>query len=75
MQVELRLSQLGILEGRQKRVLECYVHPALFRQRKHYDEYFVDVSFLPVNIDIKDLMILAEVFKVEVGADCVWLEN
>ena len=67
---------LGIISGDQKRALECYVDARDFRQRKTYDEYYVDVtSCTHDNIEINDLTILAELFKVLVLDDCILISD
>ena len=65
----LELGSLGIISGDNKRSLECYVHPAYFRQRKSYDEYYIDVTSVEIALDFNDLTILAENFKVRVLED------
>jgi hypothetical protein len=73
--IRFDLGNLGIIEGREKRILECYVDERLFRQRKSYDEYYVDVSNAEVKADLSALMLLAETFKVSVGIDCVMISQ
>ena len=73
--VRLELGSIGIIEGESKRVLECYVDSRLFEQRKSYDEYFVNVSNVEVDLGVKDLMLLAEVLTVKVLSDCVSISN
>jgi hypothetical protein len=65
--------ELGIIDGDQKRRLECYVDSRFFRQRKSYDEYYVDVDYVSFELSIDDLMILAEQFTVTVTANSVAL--
>ncbi len=64
---------VGIIEGDKKRALECYLDSMYFRQRKQYDEYYVDVSDVEINAKwvIGDLMIIAEHFTVTVGPDSI----
>jgi len=64
---KLCLSQLGIIDIHEKVALEDYVDSRAFRQRKTFSEYYVDWNDANICIDIRDLMILAERFKVEVN--------
>ena len=73
--LRLELGTLGIIEGDKKRFLESYIDSRLFRQRKTYDEYCIDVTAVEVNMDLGLLMILAEQFKVLVLDDCVILSD
>ena len=73
--LRIELGSLGIIEGDKKRFLESYIDSRLFRQRKTYDEYYIDVSNAGVNMDLGLLMILAEQFKVQVLEDCVILSH
>ena len=74
MKVKINLDGLGIIEGDQKRLLENYVDERLLTQRKQYDEYYVNIAVLEIEIDIRDLMILAEKFKVTVLESGVTIE-
>ncbi len=65
--------ELGIFEGDKKRALEDYVDSRAFRQRKSYDEYYCDWREVELNLDIRDLMILAENFIVTVGINDITL--
>lgn len=65
----IELGSLGLLSGDDKRALENYVHPSYFRQRKSYDEYYVDVTNLDLDLDLRDLQILADDFKVRILSD------
>ena len=71
MKVRLELGTLGIITGKERRVLECYVDSRLFRQRKTFDEYYVDATNFEVDVDLQDLMILADNFKIIVLGDSV----
>ena len=73
--INLDLSCLGIISGEQKRALECFIDPRLFAQRKNYDEYILVSKDTSVNIDLRDLTILAEDFKVQVLKDSVKLTD
>jgi hypothetical protein len=66
---------VGIITGEQKRVLECYIDSRLFRQRKSYDEYYVDSLLEKFKGNINDLCILAEEFDVRVHADGIILKS
>lgn len=66
--------EIGIISGDDKRALENYVHPSYFRQRKSYDEYYIDTQSVDIKLDINDLMILAENFNVAVGIDSVIIQ-
>ena len=71
MKTRLELGTLGIISGEQKRALECYVDVRAFRQRKTFDEYYVDLTNFERVLDLRDLMILAERFKIIVLEDAV----
>ena len=73
--LRIELGSLGIIEGDKKRFLEAYIDSRLFRQRKTYDEYYIDVTAVEVIMDLGLLMILAEQFKVMVLEDCVILSD
>lgn len=62
---------VGIITGDQKKVLECYIDSRYFRQRKSFDEYYVDADRDNFKPGINDLQILAEQFVVEVTTDAV----
>ena len=62
----LELGSLGIIDGNDKRALESYVHPFHFRQRKSYDEYYIDITSVESALSFNDLTILAENFTVRV---------
>ncbi len=70
---QLDLSNLGIIDIYEKQALEDYVDSRAFRQRKTYSEYYIDWNSANICIDIQDLMILAERFKVEVNDQDVTL--
>ena len=71
MKTRLELGGLGIISGKQRRSLECYVDARAFRQRKTFDEYYVDLSNFERELGLGDLMILAEHFKIIVLEDSV----
>jgi len=58
---------LGIITGEQKRALEQYIDSRFFSQRKSYDEYYVDIDVVQIEITVNDLLILAENFKITVA--------
>lgn len=64
---------VGIITGDQKRVLECYIDARFFRQRKSFDEYYVDVDIVEFDHGINDLMILASEFSVSVTSNSISL--
>ena len=66
---------LGIISGDQKRSLECYVDSRFFRQRKSYDEYYVDVGEVKFSGGINDLMILAEEFIINITPSSIYVES
>lgn len=66
---------IGIIEGDDKRVLENYIDSRVFRQRKSYDEYYIGITGTELDLDIRDLMILAENFLVDVFSDYVELSS
>ena len=72
--IKLELS-LGIIDEDQKRTLEDYIDTRFIRQRKSYSEYYVDINGVTLDLDIKDLMILGEQFKVLVHSDSVTIEE
>ena len=67
--------EVGLLTGEQKRALECYVDARCFRQRKSYDEYYVDTDPVAISLRLQDLYVLAEEFTIEVGPDAVYLRS
>ena len=71
--IRLELGTLGIIEGDQKRFLEEYIDESYFKQRKNYDEYYVRVTTLEVDLDLGLLMVIADMFKVIVCSDSVIL--
>ena len=77
MNTRLELGSIGIIQGDEKRALEDYVDPRYFSQRKSYDEYYIDTTNVRLNrvLDLNDLMILAERFKVTVLEDCVIISD
>ena len=64
MKTRLDLGTLGIITGEEKRLLERYVDMRLFRQRKNFDEYYIDATNYEIDIDLVGLMVLAEKFRV-----------
>ena len=71
MKTRFELGTIGILEGDRKRILENYIDERLFRQRKNYDEYYIDVTNYEVDVELGDLMLLGETFKVVVLEDAI----
>ncbi len=71
MKTRFELGTLGIVEGDHKRMLENYIDERLFRQRKNYDEYYIDVTSYEVDVELGDLMLLGETFKVVVLEDAI----
>jgi len=67
--------ELGIIEGQKKRVLERYIDKREFRQRKSYDEYYIDLLRTKLDLDLNDLFILAEEFRVAVNNNSVTLRH
>ncbi len=67
--------ELGIIEGQKKRVLERYIDEREFRQRKSYDEYYIDLLKTKLDLDLNDLFILAEEFRVAVNNNSVTLRH
>jgi len=61
--------KIGLISGEQKRIIEPYLDARFFRQRKTYDEYYVDIDVIEGNFSIRDLMILAEGFDIEVKSN------
>ena len=73
--MKLYVGCLSLISGDEKRFLETYLNPVLFRQRKSYDEYYVDVSEVEVNLSLAELMKLSEWFDVTVHSDHVSLRT
>lgn len=73
--MKLYIGRLSVVSGNEKRFLETYLNPALFRQRKSYDEYYIDVSEVEVNLSLSELMKLSEWFDVTVHSDHVSLHT
>lgn len=73
--VRLELGSLGIISGEEKRVLECYIDPRDFKQRKTYDEYTITSTNCIAPLHIADLMILGEHFRILVIKDCVIISD
>jgi hypothetical protein len=73
--IRLELGALGILSGEQKRALECYIDSRIFDQRKTFDEYTLNSTNTYSALDLDDLRILAENFKVRVLEDSVLLAD
>lgn len=71
MRARLELGSLGIISGEQRKALECYIDARSFRKRKSFDEYYVDLTNVELELDLRDLMILAERFKVVVLEDAI----
>lgn len=70
------LDMLSIMSGDEKRALENYVDCRLFRQRKSYDEYTIGNQYVYLeDLDVVDLMIIAENFKVTVYPNAISLEH
>ena len=74
MRVTLALDTLGILSGIEKRTLEDYVDLSNFTKRKQYDEYIVHGE-VKADLELADLMVLAEKFTIEVCSDGIALKN
>lgn len=75
MDVMLDMSELGLISGDEKRVLERYVDSSFFKQRKSYDEYYPEHRPVRMAADLRVLMILAEIFTVEIQSDSVRLKS
>lgn len=71
MKVRLEVGTLGIITGEQKRHLENYVDRLVFRQRKNYDEFYIDVTNFESSLDLRQLMRLSESFTIRLLEDCV----
>ena len=65
----------GIIDGDSKRALEDYVDPEIFVQRKNYDEYTSSRDSDLVHLDLTDLQIISENFKVTVTSDGIHLDE
>ena len=61
--------RLGIITGEQKRSLERYVDPSLFKQRKNYDEYYVDPFYKEFQYELADLMVISKMFNVTISSN------
>ena len=73
--IQIDTSCLGIIEGDEKRFLSAYVDERSFTQRKNYDEYYVESDGVLKELEVSDLCIMAEHFKVVVDIDLVILES
>lgn len=74
--VLMKFDELGIISGDQKRHLEDYLDARFFSQRKEFDEYYIDIQEVDFeNINIQDLMYLAEKFKVKVTESLIILND
>lgn len=71
----LYLECLGIISGDEKRFLEKYVDPKIFRQRKNFDEYYIDEFNVGLDLSLTTLMKLSEWFGVTVHSDHVSLHT
>jgi len=71
--IKLELGGLGIIDTVERMALEDYVDSRVFRQRKQFAEYYVDCQDVNLELDIRDLMILAERFNVVVHEQSVRL--
>jgi hypothetical protein len=71
MKTRFELGTLGIIEGDHKRILENYIDERLFRQRKSYDEYYIDVTSYEADVELGDLMLLGETFKIIALEDAI----
>ncbi len=73
MKTRFELGSIGIIAGDNKRILENYTGNNIFRQRKSYDEYYVDVTNCEVEIELDDLMRLSRTFIIAVWVDALIL--
>lgn len=64
--ITLDATGIGIIDGDSKRLLQLYVNETIFRQRKSYDEFYMDQNMFVLDLDIDDLMILSRCFNIEV---------
>lgn len=62
---------LGIICGENKRILEEYAGSEIFRQRKNYDEYYIDAQDIELDLDLHKLMVLSESFRVQIYPDYI----
>lgn len=74
MKTRFELGTIGILSGEAKRVLENYTGD-IFTQRKTYDEYYVNVTSCNVEVELEGLMVLSEVFAINVWIDALILSD
>ena len=76
MKVLMSFEKLSIIDRDAKRHLEDYLDARCFSQRKSYDEYYIDVQNAEFdNLGSRDLMYLAQRFKVEVCEDIIYLDS
>ena len=71
MKIRFEVGNIGILKGDLKRILEYYIGCIAFTQRKDYDEYHINNTTYEVDVELKDLVILGEHFKVTVWKDAI----
>lgn len=64
--ITLDATGIGIIDGDSKRLLQLYVDETIFRQRKSYDEFYMDQNMFVLDLDIDDLMRLSRCFNIEV---------
>jgi hypothetical protein len=67
------LSGVGIIGGWSKRVLEAILPFITFKQRKCHHEYDITKTEHIVELNLVDLMILSNDFKVEISQDIVYI--
>ena len=64
--ITLDATGIGIIDGDSKRLLQLYVNETIFRQRKSYNEFYMDQNMFVLDLDIDDLMRLSRCFNIEV---------
>lgn len=69
----------GIIVGEDKRILEQYVDPDNFKQRKSFDEYYIEERFVclkpDITLSVELLRTLSKDFHVRVFTDEIVLSE
>ena len=73
--ITLDATGIGIIDGDSKRMLQSYVDERIFRQRKSYDEFYMDENMFVLELDIDDLMRLSRMFTINVLQNSVTIDT
>ena len=73
---KMRLNlDFDIVDGDTVRSISDYIDTRFFTQRKSFDEYYCDLKYINVNIDLGDLLILSESVKVTIENGEVYITD